>query len=86
MEKTGKDLKEAIESNGIEEWQMHNCSICGYLCGYHFKNGKVYYDNGCYCTNNPDNLSPRSWDDVAEQYNMQTNSNIIDKMNDFFNF
>lgn len=83
--KTGLDFKNAVEKHGITEWHIHNCSICGYDCGYRFINGDVYYDNGCYCTCG-ENLNSRTWDDVANQYNMQDNTNVIAKMDKLFKF
>lgn len=83
--KNVEDFKRQVKAKNITYWHIHDCSLCGYGCGYHFINDEVYYDNGCYCTNGK-NLNPRSWEDLAESYNMQTNEGYIKKMDDFFGF
>ena len=83
--KTGQDFRDAVELNNLTQWHIHNCSICGYDCGYRFISGEVYYDNGCYCTCG-ENLNKRTWGDVANQYLIQTNPEVINGMNKMFNF
>ena len=83
--KTGADFKEQTEKNNITRWDIHKCSMCSYQCSYHFIDGNVFYDNGCDCTSGQ-NLNPRSWDDVAEQYNIQSYPKVIKKMNEFWGF
>lgn len=30
-------------------WVLHECSMCGYPCGFDIREGRIYYDNGCDC-------------------------------------
>ena len=78
-------FKNQVIEKDISFWNVHNCSLCQYECGFHFPNGDVSYDNGCYCTDGQ-NLRPSNWEDVAGQYNMQTHPNAIKKMDEFWGF
>lgn len=82
--KEAKEFKEQATKNNIKEWRIHDCSICGYPCGYIFEEDRVLYDSGCDCSYGGESL--RDWDDVAEHYNMQTNEDVIKKMNLFWGF
>lgn len=79
-----EDFKKSAEKNNITEWRMHDCSLCGYKCGFKFIDEKVFYDNGCYCVM----MSPRlcSWESVANHYNIQTDEDIIKKYKEFWRF
>ena len=83
--KQGIDFQNQAKLKGIIQWHSHNCTFCEYPVGYHFSGEDVYYDNGCDCTCGQ-NLNERSWEDVAERYNMQTNADVIKRMNDFWGF
>jgi hypothetical protein len=74
MEKvTAEAVKEHIKSNGTKRWKLHNCSMCGYPCGYIFSDdGSVDYDSGCDCVSYGPNITPRNYGDLAETLNMQT--------------
>ncbi len=83
--KTAQDFEKAVKEHNITNWPIHNCSICGYECGYLFKDGKVGYDSGCDCVSYS-NIQQRPWSDIVEQYNMQTNSDVILKYDLFWHF
>lgn len=83
--KTAQDFKEQAEKNKITWWNIHDCSMCGYPCGYLIHNGEVSYDNGCNCTGS-ENINPRTWEDIAGQYNMQSSPNIIQEYDKFWGF
>lgn len=79
-------LKNQIISQGITEWHNHDCSLCGYPCGYRFRVIKnfvhVTYDRGCYClSSHPD---PRNLKDVINQMEIQDNLDIINKYKAFW--
>lgn len=82
--KTGEDFEKQAKEKGITRWLIHDCSMCGYHCGFYFRGKVVEYDNGCGCVMNP--RSPRTWEDVAEHYNMQTNKKVIKEMDKFWGF
>lgn len=85
--KQAKDFKKSSIENNIHHWPIHDCSICGYECGYLFDFGgyEVIYDSGCYCTHRYVK-EQRTWEDVAEHYNMQKNTDVIKKMNEYWRF
>lgn len=74
MIKTIDELKAQVQEKGITFWPIHNCSFCSYSCGYHFHGEDVFYDSGCDCVTY-NNFQPRSWDDVAQVYNMNQPEN-----------
>ena len=85
--KTADDFKNLIDTLEIDRWILHNCSFCSYQCGFVFqRNGRVYYDNGCICTNNFNNLRISSFEEVAEHYNIQKDESCIKEMNEFWGF
>ena len=68
MIKTSQELKEQAGKIGLTFWKVHECSMCGYQCGYIFNGDNVSYDAGCGCIYQPPH--PRSWEDLAETFNM----------------
>lgn len=85
--KTPQQFKEQAQNLKILDWGLHNCSICDYPCGFLFNdNMEVYYDKGCNCTIGGPNIFPRTWEDVAQHYNMQTAPIVINKMNEYWGF
>jgi hypothetical protein len=85
--KTAEDFKKSALENNIHHWPIHNCSLCRYECGYmfNFRDCEVVYDHGCDCVS-MHRKSVRSWDNVAEYYNMQQNPETIKKMNEYWRF
>ena len=67
---TVEELKKAVKEKGIKRWIIHECSMCGYPCGYYFAGDKVKYDAGCNCVDYQD-ISERTWEEVVNQYNRQ---------------
>lgn len=67
MLRSVEEFKQAAKDNGIKEWRIHNCSMCGYPCGYLINGDVVYYDAGCDCVWRPPRES--SWEDLADHYN-----------------
>ena len=86
MEKTGKDFQEQVEKLDIRFWDHHECSICGYMTKYVFSNGKVFFDAGCDCNSFPNDVTERSWDEIAEFFNRQTHPNTVKKFHEFWKF
>ena len=85
--KTAEDFKKQAKIKGIKRWGIHNCSMCGYRCGYIFSNDgeNVDYDSGCNCVTYH-NIEPRDWDNVASQYNMQEHPEVIKEMDEYWGF
>lgn len=68
MLKTSSELKEQAKKIGLTRWNIHDCSMCGYWCGYNIKDDDVTYDSGCNCSWGGEQES--SWDDLTESFNM----------------
>lgn len=86
-QKTAEQFKQQVAKKNILKWPVHDCSMCGYECGYlfNYEGYEVVYDNGCYCTGITRN-SQRSWEDVLEHYNLQTHPDVIKEMDKFWGF
>lgn len=81
-QKDGQFFYEQVEKLGITFWQLGECSFCKYQVGFIFKNGEVYYDSGCNCL--PSKPFKRTWQHVADTYNMQRDFNVIKAFNKFW--
>jgi hypothetical protein len=82
-----EDFKNAAKANNITKIDSHDCSMCGYMVGYIISPDyeHVSFDHGCDCTGRYV-ISERSWDDLAHRYNIQTDDNVIKRMNEFWGF
>ena len=85
MSRTAEEFAVAAAERQISRWNIHDCSICNYPCGFVFDDGVVGYDPGCDCTGRYW-LEARTWDDVAQQYNMQDHPDVIAKYDAFWGF
>jgi len=84
--KTPNDFAMAAETLGLTRWQMHDCSICGYKCGYIFDGARVFYDNGCNCISYYNPPRESSWTEVADHYNLQVSPCVIEEYDRFWGF
>ena len=79
-------LEKQILEKYIKKWNMHNCSLCGYECGFIFdiSNDKVLvrYDNGCYCMSSVPKKSSLS--KIIEHMEIQTNLKVINEYKSFW--
>lgn len=82
--KTVEDFKKKAKEQNIRKWNIHDCSGCGYKCGYLIDGDQLYYDNGCYCIMYP--ATPRDWQDLVDHYNRQSSDKYINEMNKFWGF
>ena len=87
MRRTGKEFRAAAVKHGIHEWKSHDCAICGYIVGWLFgeEHELVIFDHGCDCTGRRSH-STKTWEDVANNYNIQTNEKVIAEMDKFWGF
>lgn len=79
-----EEFKTAAREKDITKWVVNDCSICGYQCAYLIRGDEVYYDAGCGCVYYPPHL--RSWQDIADSYNMQKSPEYIKEMDEFWGF
>jgi hypothetical protein len=87
MARTGEEFKQAAIKHNISHWDSHECSICGYMTAWIFDNNHelVEFDHGCNCTGGR-TYSSRIWNDVANNYNIQSNEQVINEMDKFWGF
>lgn len=81
-----EEFKDAAKEKDIIFWNIHTCGMCGYRCGFLFDGDTVMYDSGCGCVTYGPVITPRSWEDVADQYNMQKSEKCIAKYDAFWGF
>lgn len=90
MTRRANDFRSMAEAKGITRWIVHQCSLCDYACAFVFSQApgmpEVYYDSGCDCVVDYLPLQLRSWQDVAEHYNGQTDPRVIMEMDLFWGF
>lgn len=80
-----EEFKEAAKKLHKDGWTIHRCSFCEYPCGFRFRNsGNVIYDNGCHCS--PREPRESGWDEVAQQYNIQSSPESIKQYDEFWGF
>lgn len=84
--RVGSDFRAAAEAHRITKWQIHACSLCGYPCSFLFRGDEVFYDAGCDCVTMSPEPYPRSWNSVAEHYNLQSHPETIAKYDAFWHF
>lgn len=68
MIKTTEELKTQAKKINLTFWEVHNCSMCGYKCGYIISDDNVFYDAGCDCVSYND-TQEKTWDELTETYN-----------------
>lgn len=60
-------FKQKAKEKNITRWNIHDCGMCGYKCGYVIRGEDISYDNGCGCSWGGER--PADWNDLADQYN-----------------
>lgn len=70
MIRTIEEFKKQAKEKNITRWDIHDCSMCGYWCGYEIRGDIVTYDSGCDCVWGGEHTS--SWEELAESYNQNT--------------
>ncbi len=82
--KTAEHFARAAHEHGITYWPIRACSICGYQLAYLIDRDVVLYDPGCDCTYQ--SYERRSFGDLADHYNMQSNPDVVAQMDRFWRF
>jgi len=70
MKVTAQQVEEAVNKSGITKLDHHDCSMCGYMCAYLFRDGLVGFDAGCNCVTYHD-IRQASYQEIADWINMQ---------------
>lgn len=65
--RTAHEFREKAMEKSITRWNIHECSMCGYPCGYVIEGDSVGYDSGCGCMWG--GIQPSSWGGIADHYN-----------------
>jgi hypothetical protein len=93
MIKTKEELQEQAKKIGLTFWEVHKCSLCGYPCGFIITEDEVGYDSGCDCIAGGGIIQPRSWENLAECYNLNQPENnpkispeYLKELNDIWKF
>lgn len=81
MKRTKEELMKQIKEHDIKRWTIHNCSMCGYPCGYLIEGDNIFYDCGCDCVSYRD-IHPSSIEELTADFNRnrkENNPNISDE-------
>lgn len=72
---TVDEVKAIVTEHKTKFIPVHNCSFCGYECGYvipYTVEDGIWYDSGCTCSRRgPAPYKPSTWESIANHYNMQ---------------
>lgn len=83
---TAEDVETAVKEHQIKVWKLRECGFCGWPLCYFFQDGKVFFDPNCNCVNYQTPLQERTYESVAECFNIQSKPEIADRMwKDFLN-
>lgn len=80
------DFKERAKALRITHWPHHPCAFCGVWTQFIFDGGEAYYSSACGCSSFQIRPSRVTWEYVADFYNMQTQPEVIAKMDKFWHF
>lgn len=83
--RTPEEFRDKAKEKAISHWNLHECSLCG--VGYGFEidsNLNVFFSTSCGCASSSPKLS--DWKEIANIYNVQTNPEVIKKMDGFWGF
>ncbi len=69
---TVEQIKDAVKEHDIRVWKLRGCSICLIPLTYSFNGDDPTYDSNCDCVSYSTEPEPRSWESIAEIFNMQT--------------
>lgn len=83
--RTAQEFQDAAEARGITRWTLHRCSFCDGPVSYYFRPHGVGFDAGCDCSSGS-GWTDRSWQDVADHYNLQNHPDVIAEYDDFWGF
>ncbi len=75
-------LQETLDWNDITRWDYHACSACGFKCYFAFRDGKVFYNRGCYC-GGPCEEEERTWTSVLHNIKIQRHASVLRAYRDF---
>lgn len=69
---TYSQLEEILQGRIGSRIAIHNCSMCGYRCGFIVHSiDNIWYDSGCYCTGCGGGYQA-SVQDILNHHNIQT--------------
>lgn len=89
-DKTIDDFKEAFKAMGAIRfhWPVSSCHVCHQPLHFVFTAGENFpvFDDHCDCRSFRERVKRRSWQDVADHYNKQTDPAIVAHMNKCWGF
>jgi len=85
-----QEFRDAALRQGISWWWVGACSMCNVPIGYVIRAGvrdgrEVAFSSDCGCVSDG-TLDPRTWDDVADHYNLQRDPQVIAEYDRFWGF
>ena len=83
-EYTAAEVQQILAISGVDRIKIRDCSMCGYPLSYIVQGESVMFDPGCDCITRHSGLEPRTFQDIANHYNMQTSAEYKDHLNKVF--
>ncbi len=80
------EVKEAMEKANINWVEVRRCSICDCPVAYERKGEDLFFDGNCDCTSFWNPPQPRSYEEIAELINIQSNSEYKTELAHKFGF
>ena len=77
-----KDFENQVKFLKLTHKDVGRCTFCKYMTQWVFRGDKVFFDPGCYCK--LESYRKAIWQDIADEYNIQTCLDIIQKMDVFW--
>lgn len=68
---TGEEVKAAVLASGDTFIKLRECSMCRSRIGYHVRDGEAGLDTNCQCVPYTVPIQRVTWDQVADNVNMQ---------------
>lgn len=72
---TDDRLLTSCVENQISRIPHHQCGICREWVEYQIDRDRLYFNSNCGCTSIYNPPAPRSWQELADWINMQTDAN-----------
>ena len=85
--KTGEDFQRQVKEHDIRSWTLRHCSMCDAPLEFIFDGDDVFYDSNCDCVTYRTMPAPRTYEDIADIYNMNISvKEWIKEIDEFFGF
>lgn len=83
---TAEEVRQSCIKNQITRVISHDCSLCGVPVGYSIRGDEILFHPQCGCSSGYYPPEPRTWQDLSDWINMQSNEKAWDEIAGRFSF